>query len=186
MTYEIKDPDAPATNKQTWAIKCLGGGDVREAGLTRKTASDMIGELKAAKAQKTELRRDCDKVMAAGNTFEYANLYAQANDVGHRAGMDSSPTPMTVEGMGETWHVAEGACGFAWVNFSMKSGMGRKFGQWLIKSGNARKDSYQGGCTIWISDHGQSIDRKSAHARAMAQVLQEAGIESAYADSRMD
>lgn len=175
MTFTLKTPDAPMSFKQGITIRNLKGGDVREEGLTMQQASDRIAKLMAAKGKTPK-----------ASTFDYANLLARANDAGWNAGAGSTPTPMTVEGMGETWHVAEGACGFAWVNFKMKSGLGRKFGQWLIKSGNARKDSYLGGCTIWISEHGQSIDRKSAHAAAMANVLQEAGIADAYASSRMD
>lgn len=201
MTYEIQEPDAPATSKQTWAIKCLGGGDVRDAGLTRKTASDMIGELKAAKetgGKKFSYRARID--VATGEktvlTVDYDALWEEARADGYIAGTDALPTPMTVtkhtnpldagSPVEQEWHVSEGACGFADVNFSMKSGLGRKFGQWLIKNDLARKDSYRGGVTIWISDHGQSVERKSAHASALAKVLQEAGIADAYSSSRLD
>lgn len=196
MTYNIKDPDAPATGKQTWAIKCLGGGDVRDAGLTRKTASDMIGELKAAKGQKRRVVIDLATGEKTVLTVDYDALIVKAVTAGRAAGQAALPTPMTVtqhaspmndaSPVVQEWHVSEGACGFADVNFSMKSGLGRKFGQWLIKNDLARKDSYRGGVTIWISDHGQSIERKSAHASALAKVLQEAGIADAYSSSRLD
>ncbi len=175
MSYEIKEPDAAATKKQTWAIKCLGGGDVRDAGLTRKEASDKIGELKAAKGQTTESKPKVD----------YAKLWEEAKANGYVAGTDETPTPMIVSGY-ESEPVMDGACGFAWVNFKMKGGLGRKFGQWLIAEGHARKDSHLGGVTIWISEHGQSEARKMAHARAMAETLREAGIEDAYPASRAD
>jgi len=186
MSYEIKDPNAPATKKQTWAIKCLGGGDVRDTGLTRQQASEMIGELKAAKGQVAESKPKVD----------YAELWEKATTAGLQAGKDALPTPMVVSQhtnpldddspVEQAWYVGEGACGFAWVNFKMKGGLGRKFGQWLIKDGRASKDSYYGGVSIWISDHGQSVERKSAHANAMAAVLRKAGIEDAYPMSRMD
>lgn len=201
MTYEIQEPDAPATNKQTWAIKCLGGGDVREDGLTRQQASDMIGDLKATKEtgpnRKYHSRINVDtgkKSVTVTQTYE--DLLGKAVEAGRTAGNYVRPTPMIVtqhtnplddnSPAEKTWDVPEGACGFAWVNFSMKSGLGRRFGQWLIKNDLARKDDYLGGCTIWIGDHGQSVDRKSAHANALAKVLQEAGIADAYGSSRLD
>jgi hypothetical protein len=49
----INDPNSPASSRQTWAIKCLGGGDVREQNLTRGQADHMIKQLKDAKAAKT-------------------------------------------------------------------------------------------------------------------------------------
>lgn len=187
-TYIISNPDAPATGKQTWAIKCLGGGDVRDDDLTRKQASDMIGKLKASKGQGADYRSKVE--------VDFDALLVKAVEAGRTAGQTALPTPMTVTQHAnplddnspaeQSWHVPEGACGFAWVNFSMKSGLGRKFGQWLIKNDFARKDSYQGGVTIWIGDHGQSVERKSAHASAMAAVLQEAGIADAYSSSRLD
>ena len=218
MTYIIQNPEAPATNKQTWAIKCLGGGDVRDAGLTRLQASDLIGELKAAKGQTsgkaaslatcapdkaTGPKRSYKAIINVGTgekkvtrTQSYNDLLDKAVTAGLEAGRAALPTPMVVTQHAnplddsspaeQSWYVGEGACGFADVNFSMKSGLGRKFGQWLIKNDYARKDSYRGGVTIWISDHGQSVERKSAHASAMAKVLQEAGIADAYSSSRMD
>ncbi len=175
MAFKLKNPDAPMSYKQGIMIRNGGGGDVRGQGLTQQDASDRIRELLLAK--------DCKL-----NTIkiDYVKLWRDATSAGHVAGEGSNPTPMTVVGGGQEWHVSEGACGFAWVNFKMKKGLGCKFGQWLIAEGHARKDSYYGGVTVWISDHGQSIDRKSAHAAAMAKVLQEAGIEDAYPASRMD
>lgn len=189
MTYEIQEPDAPATRKQTWAIKCMGGGDVREAGLTRKQASDMIGELKGAKetgpkrSYKATIKSTGEKTVT--RTQSYQDLWEEAKADGYVAGADALPTPMIVTGY-ESEPVMDGACGFADVNFSMKKGLGRRFGQWLIKNGHARKDDYRGGCTIWISDHRQSVERKAAHANALAATLQEAGIADAYGSSRLD
>lgn len=128
-------------------------------------------------------------------SYENEKLWEQAAAAGMLAGNDAVPTPMNVvqhanplddnSPIKQAWYVSEGACGFAWVNFKMKAGLARKFGQWLIKNDYARKDNYYGGCTVWIGDHGQSITRKEAHAHAMAKVLQEAGID-AYGMSRMD
>jgi len=172
VSYEIKEPDALATKKQTFKIFTLGGGDVREEGLTRQEASDRIGKLMAAK---TESKPKVD----------FETLWEEAKADGYVAGTDARPNPMIVQGY-ENEPVMDGACGFAWVNFSMKKGMGRKFGKWLIDNDHARKDDYYGGCTIWIGEHGQSMARKEAHAHAMAQTLQRAGIEDAHGMSRMD
>ena len=55
-----------------------------------------------------------------------------------------------------------------------------------LKDNNiGRKDSYYGGYTIWVSGFGQSLDRKSAYARAFVKVLNDNGLK-AYAMSRMD
>jgi len=43
--FKVPNPDAPATKRQTWAIFCLKGGDVRNKGLTQQQASDMIQDL---------------------------------------------------------------------------------------------------------------------------------------------
>lgn len=173
MSYEIKEPNAPATKKQTFKIFTLGGGDVRNLNLTRLQASDRIAGLIAAKGMESKPEVD------------FETLWEEAQADGYVAGTDATPNPMIVSGY-EDQPVMGGACGFAWVNFSMKKGMGRKFGRWLIDNGHARKDDYYGGCQIWIGEHGQSMARKEAHAHAMAQTLQRAGIEDAHGMSRMD
>ncbi len=173
MSYEIKEPNEPMTWKQGITIRNLGGGDVREEGLTRQEASDRIGKLLEAKGIDGSPKVDFEK------------LWEEAKADGYVAGTDETPNPMIVTGY-EDQPVMGGACGFAWVNFKMKGGLGRKFGRWLIDNGYARKDTDYGGCTIWISEHGQSMARKEAHAHAMAATLQRAGIEDAHGMSRMD
>lgn len=119
------------------------------------------------------------------SNIEFEKLWEEAKADGYVAGTDAIPTPMIVSGY-EHEPVMGGACGFAWVNFKMAKGLGRKFGRWLCDNGYGRKDNYYGGCTIWIGDHGQSMTRKEAHAHAMAATLQRAGIEDAHGMSRMD
>jgi hypothetical protein len=82
----------------------------------------------------------------------------------------------------QSWYVSEGACGFAWVNVSPGNS---SFAKWLVKNKLASK-AYHGGVDIWISAHGQSIERKEAHAREMARVLKEKLGIKAYAGSRLD
>lgn len=124
----------------------------------------------------------------------FAALYAEAVAAGTQAAQAMTPRPMIV---GEAKslmsneidyskpieYVADGVCGFAWVN--VKPGTSA-FAKWLVKNGHARRDDYYGGVTIWIREYNQSMQRKEAHAQAMAEVLRKGGIERAYAHSRMD
>lgn len=179
--------DLPATKKQTYTIFRLGAGDVRDQNLTRKAASDMIKDLLAKKGGAT----GNSKAPAQSKADEFAELYQRAVAAGKEAVAAFTPTPMVVSQhanpfddrspIDESWFVEGGACGFAWCNISPGNS---PFANWLKKQGLARK-SYHGGVDIWISDYGQSIQRKETHAYAMVNVFAEAGI-AAYANSRMD
>ena len=122
-----------------------------------------------------------------------ATIYEQAHNAGMAAGNGCTPTPMVVgqpttplgndiDYSKETYYVSDGVCGFAWINIKPARG---KFVKYLKDNDIGRKDSYYGGYTIWVSGFGQSLDRKSAYARAFAEVLNENGLK-AYAMSRMD
>lgn len=118
-------------------------------------------------------------------------LYAKALEAGRAAGNAIRPTPMVVtersnplddsSPVRQQWYESEGACGFAWVNVTPGTS---SFARWLVKKGYASA-AYGGGVDIWISDYNQSVDRKDAHATAMARVFKEAGI-TAYGCSRLD
>ncbi len=114
----------------------------------------------------------------------FAALFDIACAKGIEAGNAALPTPMIVRD-GFTGALVDcvegGACGFAWVNVRPANS---SFGRWLVKNNLARR-SYRGGLDIWISAHGQSYERKCAHAGAMAQAFRNAGI-NAHADSRLD
>lgn len=123
--------------------------------------------------------------------FEAA--FAKASAAGQAAGEAIKPRAMIVSEPSNPlasgysvpkamWHVPEGACGFAWVNVSPGNS---PFANWLKKQKLARK-AYGGGVDIWISDFGQSIDRKEACAYAMAKVLKEELGVNVYASSRLD
>lgn len=108
----------------------------------------------------------------------FEEIWAKAKAVGLAAGEAAIPTPMNVtrvdladRPIGPTYHVSEGACGFAWVN--VKPGTSQ-FARWLKAEGHARSDSYYGGVMIWVGEHGQSVTRKEAHAKALAADLTEA------------
>jgi hypothetical protein len=123
---------------------------------------------------------------------KFEEAFNEANKAGFAAGEFSKPTPMIVSEhaspmddsspVKKQWFVGEGACGFAWVNISPGNS---PFANWLKKNKHASK-AYHGGVDIWISAHGQSVERKEAHARKMAEVLKEKLGVNAYAGSRLD
>ena len=123
---------------------------------------------------------------------DFKGLYAKAVCVGGEAGMALQPVPMIVgeakspfgseiDHSKPVHYVADGVCGFAWVNVRPGNSA---FAKWLVKNGCARK-AYEGGVQIWIGEFNQSLAKKEACAYAMAKVFQDAGIK-AYAGSRMD
>lgn len=125
--------------------------------------------------------------------FEY--VYKKAVAAGLEAGKAAKPRPMIVgtpttllgndiDYSKPTYYESEGLCGFAWVVIFPATS---SFARWLVKEGHVgRGRSYGGGTQIWISDHGQSYERKCAHAEAMVKVLNdELGIK-ACAGSRLD
>lgn len=96
-----------------------------------------------------------------------------------------NPNPINVMEGDRVVDTIPDLCGFAWVNFKMKSGKARKFGRWLIENGYGRKDSYYRGVTIWIHTQSQGITKKQKMAGALAEVLRAEGIE-ARTYSRLD
>ena len=112
----------------------------------------------------------------------FAALAGIAHAKGIEAGRNCKPIPMMVcTSTGEPIELLdEGACGFAWVAFAGNTAWGR----WAKKAGIARSH-YPSGLCVWVSEFGQSVDRKEAYAAAYAQTLRNAGIE-AHAGSRLD
>ena len=122
-----------------------------------------------------------------------ATVYAEAHAAGMAAGNGCKPIPMVVgtpttplgndiDYEKETYYVADGMCGFAWINIKPARG---KFVKYLKDNDIGRKDSYYGGYTIWVSGFGQSLARKESYARAFANHLNKNGI-TAYSMSRID
>ena len=82
-------------------------------------------------------------------------------------------------------HGDRDACGFAWVNvYDVRSNS--KVGKVLALAGF--KKAYGGGLQLWNPSGSwtQCITAKEVGAQAYADVLRAAGIEKAYAGSRMD
>ena len=111
-------------------------------------------------------------------------LFTAAHIAGQVAADALTPRPMIVEDKanGKEYHIPDGVCGFAWVKIRPAKG---KFVSWLKSAGIGSTDTYAGGYQIWISDYGQSMDKKYAYADAFAEYLRNNGIK-ALADSRMD
>lgn len=125
-----------------------------------------------------------EKEARADRYRDFRVLIAAAHTAGLNAGRECIPSPMHVYDGYSREHietVSDGMCGFAWIKIRPATS---SFARYLVKDGFARP-SYTGGIEIWISAHNQSYERKMAHARAAAKVLQDAGI-SAYADGRLD
>lgn len=115
--------------------------------------------------------------------LDFGSLYETAHAAGMAAGYGSTPNPMVVSevgGEGKSWYVSEGACGFAWVTIKGTT----PFARWAKGAKKASK-AYPTGYWFWVSEFGQSVDRKEKYARAFAKVLNEHGIE-AFANSRLD
>lgn len=112
----------------------------------------------------------------------FTKLFHDAWQAGRDAARAARPLPMLVTTQdGDILDVVDdGACGFGWVNVPGNT----SFGKWLKKNGMARPD-YPSGLSIWISDYGQSYERKAAHAGAMASYLVANGI-ACRAGSRLD
>lgn len=68
----------------------------------------------------------------------------------------------------QPFYVSSGICGFAWVVVKGARGLLRSE---LLANGFS--PGYGGGLSLWISEHGQSYDRKQAHAREFADSLRE-------------
>lgn len=127
---------------------------------------------------------------------QFAKVFADAQAAGEVAFDAAAPVPMAVQssGLGEgfDWNkpysvVADGVCGFAWVNVYVD---GRSRVAKVLKEFGARKDYYGG---FRFSSHDvapsrnatQSMQRKEAACGAFANVLRDAGFK-AYVGSRMD
>jgi hypothetical protein len=115
---------------------------------------------------------------------KFAAAYTKAAAAGFAAGNAAKTTTMVLTDTlnGQVWVEPAGPCGFAWVNVSPGTS---SFAKWLVKNKYARS-AYDGGVDIWVSSFNQSIERKEACARAMAETLRaELGV-TAYPMSRLD
>lgn len=125
-------------------------------------------------------------------TSNFQAIYAEAHDAGMKAVAALNVVPMIVtqranplddnSAIQKAYFVADGVCGFAYVN--VKPG-NSGFAKFLKQQGLARSDSYLGGVSMSIRDFNQSMQKKESYAYAFAKVLDQHGIK-AYSHSRMD
>jgi hypothetical protein len=118
--------------------------------------------------------------------MDYAAIWAEAKAAGYVAGIACTPKQMVVgQYVGENIRVVdivdEGMCGFAWVKVRPAN---NKMARWLKHKGEGYK-AYDGGWDVSIHEFGQSWERKTAAAVAMAAVLRSHGI-NATAHDRID
>lgn len=127
---------------------------------------------------------------------EFAKVFAEAQAAAEAAFKAANPVPMAVQSSGLNegfdWNkpyevVADGVCGFAWVDVFVD---GRsKVVKEMKKFG--LRPNYNGGYNFWSSDvapsagSSQSMQRKEAACAAFAKVLRDYGFK-AYVGSRMD
>ena len=122
----------------------------------------------------------------------FEEALSEANRLGFAAGEQRKPRAMIVtehvnplndsSPAKRQWYESEGACGFAWVTVYPGT---CSFARWLVKNKHGSA-AYRGGVQIWISAHGQSAERKEAHADAMAKCLTEKLGIKCYPGSRLD
>jgi hypothetical protein len=194
-------------HRLTWhALDCKTGRNAKYSKRTAYTPDERRERIKAQHDGRDPYYRDhmagcclakqSDQVTTATSpsftTRQAGKLLRDARTAGLLAGNGATPAPMIVGSpttpLGDhidygkkTYYVAEGACGFAWVVIRPgNSSIARQ-----AKKLGIGRPNYGGGVAIWIHDHGQSIDRKTLHARAYAKVLQDHGINAAP-ESRLD
>jgi len=126
--------------------------------------------------------------------MNYSEIHNECHAAGMVAGEAVRPIPMVVgEGKSffsneidytkRTYVLDDGPCGFAWVNIYPGN---CKVANQYKKMGLA-KPAYGGGVQMWITEFGQSVDRKLAYANAYAAKLRElTGHERIYGGSRLD
>jgi hypothetical protein len=124
-------------------------------------------------------------VVALKASRNWLAIWEEALAAGHAAGEACAPRPMVVgwrgqDGLPKHEIVADGLCGFAWVNVPGNE----PFGRWAKKAGIMRADYPKGVC-YWVGEFNQSHARKVACADAIAHVLREHGIK-ANARDRLD
>lgn len=191
-------------------LKESKGSTQDKANLVKKFTAKLLNETAAALFDKegkqhpltvgAVVKHKASKKKAATDQLA---ILQEAQNAG-RAAMDACiPQPMVVQQhasvlddnspVKKQWVVPQGVCGFAWVVVKCK-GPGVKFINALKKAGIAggenshcdfSKSSYHKGFYHHIHDGGQSYEKKSAYARAFAEVLSKHEI-PCYSGSRLD
>ena len=141
--------------------------------------------------------------ISVANQRKFEQIWRDLQRVSHEAlAKATPPTPMVVgspttplgndiDYSKQTWYVADGVCGFAWVVVpNGRSG----FAKWIIETGKGYKNYQWGGgykgVQFWVDGKGfaqtrQSLQLKEQVAGVVSNYLTSIGIE-AYAGSRID
>jgi spermidine/putrescine-binding protein len=181
-----------ATQRQTWALFCATKIDYRDKNLTYDEASKLLAEANEKNGYVGKEKKD-----------KKVNQALQIHNDAVKAGLEAlnkcTPTPMVVQEhtnmlddsspVAKEWFVEGGVCGFAWIQFKANTPENRAFLTGLKQSDLVGKGlwdkAYGGGYSYWVSEGGQSLERKIAFAGAFSQVLRDNGIK-AYAQNRID
>lgn len=110
------------------------------------------------------VQRDADDRRALAARFHTA--FTEAYEAGVAAGSACVPEPMHIVGYEP---ISEGVCGFAWVTIRPGNCKAANY----AKKTFGYRPAYGGGVSYWVSEYGQSYERKIAFARAYADVLRE-------------
>lgn len=133
MSYELKDPSAPATPKQCWTLFCLTKKDYRNDNLTKQQASDMIGRLMAEKATKewTESKKAPKKSGYEQILREATESANEAGDKWMAAALARGPAYMVKNDLtGEIVGTMLDVCGIVWIELTDRR---TAFAKWLKK-----------------------------------------------------
>jgi len=124
-----------------------------------------------------------EKTLRLERYARFKIIWERAIKAGHKAAVEACPMPMVVKNVqtNEQWHVSEGACGFARVHLVKGNS---SFAHWAKKNAGFTKH-YYGGLSLSVISYNQSVDRKTAYANAVCEVLKSENIDC-YASSRLD
>ena len=125
----------------------------------------------------------CEKANAAGIA-----AVEKLNVVPMIVGQETSLFSNVIDRSKPTYYVADGVCGFAWVNvYPVNKGNTRagKEERKILENFGFRKNDYEKSYQLWISEFNQSMQKKETYALAYAEVLRANGLK-AYSGSRMD
>lgn len=190
------------TTKQSFAIYLKTGYDVRGLNLSNEEVSKLFelsvsDAIEVVKSLGGIFKKEVSTEEKPKQSFkEFEQIIAEAREAGLDAVNEmiqkKQIVPMIVtqhsnmlddnSPVKKEWYVADGVCGFAWINVRPATS---RFAKWLKSQNIGSTDSYYGGITIWISEFGQSMQKKETYARAYAEVLRKHGFK-AHMMSRMD
>lgn len=141
----MTSPNESASKRQTWAIRCASGLDVRSLDLSRLDASTYLerlnGDEKQAAVAELASRLDVSAPEQKPARPNHAELFERAHKAAQEAGKLHKPVPMVVQQhanplddsspvVAEYAPIESGICGFAWVNVSPGTS---SFARWLMK-----------------------------------------------------